>query len=93
MDDLSRQSNSYMRLRFHGDGEEYPRELRIPTFWDSILNIWHGCIKTPESHTLITASGKDSAELTNNFNKVLHGFLTCPDTAQEVFEMFKEVKE
>ena len=72
---LEDQTDSFMHLILHIDeGEDL--ELKVPTFFDSITTKWIGTIKLPKSKKLITASGKDSFELQNSFNKELHKFFT-----------------
>lgn len=85
------ESPSYMKMGWHGEGEEY-KELRIPTFWDAAEEQWVGAIKTPLTKHLITATGKNSFELCNNFNLELKKALADPKYDDEVFRMFKEVK-
>lgn len=92
MDDLLSRSESYMSMRLHLDGEKYPRELKIPTFWDEDKEQWIGAIKTPLTFMLLSSCGKDSKELERNFCVVLKSVFEDPMMHDEVFSMFKEVK-
>jgi len=85
-------SPSYMKVGLHGEGESY-KELRIPTFWDAPGKQWIGAIKTTKTKHLIMATGRDSFELQNNFNIELKKAFDDKRYADEVFEMFKEIKE
>ena len=80
-------SPSYMEMRIDRDQGD-PIFLRIPTFWYAVKNQWIGAIKTPKTKKLITASGKDSFELQNNFNiemsKLFHS-----ECCEEILSMFK----
>lgn len=82
-------TNSYMELCFHVDGGTN-LYLRVPTVWDCITNVWRGFIKTPVTQKLISASGKNSFELQNSFNKELHAIFEKGGTvADEVMTMFQ----
>lgn len=85
-------SPSYMEMALHIEGEK-SIILRIPTFWDAVKNQWIGAIKTPITNRLLTAEGKDSFDLQNNFNKVISAALHDPLRCDEVFGMFKPEKE
>lgn len=81
-------SPSYMEMGLHLEGQE-SLILRIPTFWDVINEQWIGAIKTPKTNHLVAATGKDSQELQNNFNKVFAEAFNDPKYADELFQMFK----
>lgn len=80
-------SPSYMEMGLHTSGQG-PVFLRIPTFWDDSEKVWIGAIRTPESKVLIHATGKDSLELQNNFNKVFKHYMQT-ELRQELFSLFK----
>lgn len=84
-------SPSYLLLKMHCDGED-TIVLRVPTFWDATEEQWTGAIQTPITKTLITATGKDSFELQNNFNIVLKKKLENSKIKKEIFSMFKKEK-
>ena len=82
-------SNSYMELCMHLDGQANVY-LRVPTVWDDIEKKWRGFLKTPKSQTLIHASGKDSFDLQNDFNRALKSVFDRQDAvSEELFSMFK----
>lgn len=87
------ESPSYLRMRIHLDKENF-KELRVPTFWDATKEQWIGAIKTPKTKRLITATGKDSFDLQNNFNIEIRKIFDGDDETynDEVFGMFKEVE-
>ena len=87
-----RDKSSYMELCMHIDqGDDL--YLRVPTVWDAIKKQWIGFIKTPKSKKIISATGKDSFELQNEFNIVISKHLHDDATSEEVFSMFKPLKE
>lgn len=86
--DMDLESPSYMEMKLHLEGES-AKVLRIPTFWDSIHEQWIGAIKTPITKKLIYASGKDSFELQNNFNKEIYKAFES-ELSKEILNMFKE---
>jgi hypothetical protein len=81
-------NKSYMELCIHIDKDD-DVYLRVPTLWDDIQKQWIGFVKTPNTKMLLSASGKDSFELQNNFNHVIHSALHDPISSEEVFLMFK----
>jgi hypothetical protein len=89
---LEEHTKSYMCLRFHQD-KGPPLELRVPTYWDEEEKCWVGGIKTPISKTLIYGKGKNSKELEQAFNKNMKKAMQSEDTSEEVFSMFKPIKE
>lgn len=84
-----KETTSYMQLCLYqeGKGNIY---LMVPTFWDEVHKQWIGFVKTPETGKLIQAQGKDSQELQNNFNVVLHKFFE--EIPEEVYSMFKTLE-
>ena len=84
-----KETSSYMQLCLYqeGKGKIY---LMVPTFWDAVKKEWMGFVKTPLNGKLLSAHGKDSCELENNFNVVLHqSFEENPD---ETLSMFKPLE-
>jgi hypothetical protein len=81
-------SPSYMEMTLNLDGED-ALVLRIPTFWDAVEKQWIGAIKTPLTKKLISAIGKNSFQLQNNFNIVLSKMLHESEFSDEIFGMFK----
>lgn len=85
------ESPSYMELRLDIPNRATALFLRVPTFWDSVKKQWIGVIKLKDGK-LIHADGKNSFELQNNFNIVMHEYLTNPDYEDEIFSMFKSLE-
>jgi len=85
------ESNSYMQLCMHLEGKS-PVYLRVPTLWDAVNDQWIGFIQTPESRKIISAKGKDSFELQNDFNVAISKFLKDKEMVEEVFAMFKPME-
>jgi len=81
-------SKSYMEMALHLDGED-TLILRIPTFWDAVESQWIGAIKTPKTKKIISATGKDSFELQNNFNIAISNSFKVESLGEELFSMFK----
>lgn len=86
------ESPSYLKIGFHAEGKNY-KELRVPTFWDATEKQWIAVIKTPLTKHLVSATGKDSLELQNNFNLELKKIIGNPKYAKEVSGMFEETGE
>jgi hypothetical protein len=81
-------TDSYIEMCLHLDGKENVY-LRIPTVWDDVRKIWHAFIKTPITHKLIHANGKNSFSLQNAMNAEISAIFDKQDElAKEVFEMF-----
>jgi len=77
-----------MELAIHLDGKESVY-LRVPTLWDDVEKQWIGFIKTPITNKLISATGKNSFELQNNFNKNVSKMMhASEEMGQEIFSMF-----
>ena len=76
-----------MEMRLDTDGSD-PIYLRIPTFLDAVKDQWIGAIKTPKTKKLITAAGKDSQELQNNFNIEISKLFES-EYQEELLSMFK----
>lgn len=85
-------SPSYMEMKLHLEGQD-ALVLRIPTFWDSVTKKWIGAIQTPTTKKIISASGKDSFELQNNFNIEMSRIMHNAEMSDEIFNMFKPQKE
>lgn len=86
------ESPTYMEMGLHTDGKE-SLILRIPTFWDEVEKQWIGAIQTPTSRKLITAHGKNSLELQNNFNVEISKLFHDKKYSDEIFSMFKPLEE
>ncbi len=84
-----KETSSYMQMCLYqeGKGNIY---LIIPTFWNEINKDWMGFVKTPISGKIISASGKDSGELQNNFNVEMHKFFN--EFGEEALSMFKPLE-
>lgn len=82
------ESPSYLDMKLHLDGYS-SMGLRVPTFWDATEQQWIAAIQTPDTKTMVQATGKDSFELQNNFNKKLKEVLKEDKLGEEVFAMFK----
>lgn len=80
---------SYMKMSLYAEGKGAVY-LFIPTLWDAVNNQWMGFVQTPKTKKIISAVGKDSVELQNNFNICLSQALQeMPD---EVLSMFKPLE-
>lgn len=79
--------SSYMELCIHLDGQTN-MYLRVPTVWDDIEKNWLGFIKTPKTQKLLHASGANSFELQNSFNRVLREEMSG-ELGEEIFSMFQ----
>ena len=92
MKDELQTSGSYMQMALR---TEYGEDLflRIPTVWDESQKLWVGFIKTPNSKELIYGSGKNSVALQNSFNSAIEEKLQNPELQEEVFSMFKPLKD
>ena len=86
------ESPTYMEMGLHTDGKE-SLILRIPTFWDEVEKQWIGAIQTPITRKLISAKGKDSLELQNNFNIEISKLFHDTKFSEEIFGMFKPLSE
>lgn len=81
-------TKGYMELAFHVDGQD-ALILRVPTLWDDIEKQWIGVIKTPTTKRVIYATGKNSVDLQNSFNRILKESLGNPSINEEIFSMFQ----
>ncbi len=88
---LFESTNSYMDLRLHTkDG--IVLQLKVPTFWDSVQEMWMGALILPNSQQIIKAFGKNSFELQNSFNKEVSKVFAKQDkAAEELFSMFEKL--
>lgn len=84
-----KETSSYMQLCLYTE-EKGNIYLMVPTFWNSVKKNWMGFVKTPETGKIIHAEGKDSQELQNNFNVVLHK--SFEEIPEETFSMFKPLE-
>lgn len=83
-------ARGYMELCLHmHKGDDL--YLIVPTVWDETEMRWIGFVKTPKTKMLITATGKDSFDLQNDFNKALSKLFQS-DLADEIFSMFKPLE-
>jgi hypothetical protein len=90
MKDLKHQkeTTSYMQLCLTMENKNNVY-LMVPTYWDEPHKEWMGYFKTPAGKILY-ASGKNSKELQDNFNVVLHNELK--ERPEETFALFKPLE-
>lgn len=67
--------------------------LRIPIFWSEITTCFYCEICTPKNGYFVTATGKNSSEIQENFNKKIQSFLLQKNIRNEVISMFKRLEE
>lgn len=80
-----------MEMRLDLDGRQSAVFLRVPTLWDPVNEQWLCALKLP-SGKLLMASGADSKELSENFNKVAQECFSAEANAEEFFAMFKPLE-
>jgi hypothetical protein len=81
-----------MEMKLSMEDKSVDLYLRVPTYWDAIKKQWIGCVKTPNSNKLITAQGKNSFDLQNDFNINLHKYMCDENFSSEIFSMFKPLE-
>lgn len=80
-----------MQFCFHIDGGK-DLYLRVPTNWDPIKGQWMGFFKLPESKKIVSAVGKTSQELQNNFILACHEVEEKGQMNREIFNMLKPLE-
>ena len=90
-DSLRESTSSYLDLRFNGlDG--VVRQLKVPTSWDPVNELWMAVIILTESQTIVKATCKDSFDLQNEFTKEIGKIFAEQDSrSKELANMFEVI--
>lgn len=89
MKKVKKTDESYMKMSLYAEGKGVVY-LFIPTLWDAVNNQWIGFVQSPDTKKIISAAGKDSLELQNNFNISLSQALH--EMPEEILSMFKPLE-